>query len=60
MSSSKDNIRIAKNTIVVYIRLIVTAVIGLLTSRYVLQILGASDFGLYSVIGGVIAMFTFI
>ena len=44
----------------VYVRLIVTAIIGLITSRYVLQILGASDFGLYSVIGGVIAMFTFI
>ena len=57
---NSDNMRIARNTIVVYFRLVVTAVIGLLTSRYVLQILGASDFGLYSVIGGVIAMFTFI
>lgn len=60
MSTGTDNIRIAKNTIVVYLRLIITAVIGLITSRYVLQILGASDFGLYSVIGGVIALFTFI
>ena len=60
MSVSKDNATIAKNTIIVYIRLIVTAVVGLISSRYVLQILGASDFGLYSVIGGVIAMFTFI
>lgn len=57
---NNDNIRIAKNTLVVYFRLVVTAIIGLLTSRYVLQILGASDFGLYSVIGGVIAMFAFI
>lgn len=56
----KDNIRIVKNTIIVYVRLVVTAIIGLITSRYVLQILGASDFGLYSVIGGVIVMFTFI
>jgi O-antigen/teichoic acid export membrane protein len=60
MAANKDNIKIAKNTVVVYVRLIVTAIVGLLTSRYVLQILGASDFGLYSVIGGVIAMFTFI
>lgn len=56
----KENIRIAKNTIIVYVRLIITAIVGLLTSRYVLQLLGASDYGLYSVIGGVIAMFTFV
>ena len=60
MSRSNENIRIAKNTLVVYARLIITAIIGLVTSRYVLQILGASDFGLYSVIGGIIALFTFI
>lgn len=45
----KDNIRIAKNTIIVYVLLIITAILGLLTSRYVLQLLGASDYGLYSV-----------
>ena len=60
MSAETNNIRIAKNTIIVYLRLAITAIIGLLTSRYVLQALGASDFGLYSVIGGVIALFTFI
>lgn len=60
MSVSRDNATIAKNTIIVYVRLVVIAIVGLISSRYVLQILGVSDFGLYSVIGGVIAMFTFI
>lgn len=60
MPVNKDNLRIAQNTVIVYIRLIVTAIVGLITSRFVLEILGASDYGLYSVIGGVILMFTFI
>lgn len=54
------NRRIAKNTIYMYIRLFTTIVIGLYTSRLVLDILGVSDFGLFSVVGGVLAMFTFI
>ena len=48
---------IAINTIVVYVRLIVTSAIGLLTSRFVLQTLGISDYGLYNVVGGIIALF---
>lgn len=39
-----------------YIRLIIVTIIGLLTSRYLLQALGANDFGLYSVVGGLIAL----
>lgn len=52
--------RIAKNTIVVYARLFLTTIIGLLTSRFALQALGISDYGLYNVVGGVIAMFSVI
>lgn len=54
------NKRIAKNTIYMYIRLFTTMVIGLYTSRMVLEILGVSDYGLFAVVGGVLAMFTFI
>lgn len=43
-----------------YIRLFTTMVIGLYTSRLVLEILGVSDYGLFAVVGGVLAMFTFI
>lgn len=52
----KNNKRIVLNTGVMYIRLIVTTIISLLTSRYVLLALGASDFGLYTVVGGLISM----
>lgn len=54
------NKRIAKNTIYMYIRLFTTMVIGLYTSRLVLEVLGVSDYGLFAVVGGVLAMFTFI
>ena len=54
------NKRIAKNTIIVYLELFITMAVNLITARLVLQALGASDYGLYNVVGGVIAMFTFI
>lgn len=52
----RENKKIFINTGVVYAKLIVTTVIGLLTSRFVLQALGVDDYGLYSVVGGLIAM----
>ena len=59
-SVSESNKRIAKNTLIVNIRLFVTMIVGLFTTRYVLQALGASDYGLYNVVAGVLAMITFI
>lgn len=56
MSSNRT---IAKNTIFLYFRMILLLVIGLYTSRVVLQTLGVSDYGLYSVVGGVVAMMGF-
>lgn len=55
-----NNKRIVVNTLIVYTELFITIVVNLVLSRLVLQALGSSDFGLYSVVGGVIAMFTFI
>ena len=55
-----DNKRIAYNTIVIYVKLILSVVIGLLTSRLVLQALGASDYGLYSVVGGIVTLLNII
>jgi O-antigen/teichoic acid export membrane protein len=55
-----SNKRIAVNTLIVYVELFITIVVNLVLSRLVLQALGSSDFGLYNVVGGVIAMFTFI
>ena len=54
---SSDNRRIAKNTLIVYARLFLSTIIGLITSRIVIQVLGISDYGLYNVVGGVIALF---
>ncbi len=55
-----DNRRIAQNTLIVYVRLILTTAVGLLTSRFVLQALGVSDYGLYNVVGSIIGLFAFI
>lgn len=60
MAIESGNKRIAKNTMIVYVRLFVTTIIGLVTSRFVLQALGISDYGLYNVVGGVVAFFAII
>jgi len=59
-SNSENNKRIAKNTLFLYIRSILTLGVGLYTSREVMAQLGVSDFGIYNVVGGVIVMFSFI
>ena len=56
----ENNKKIAKNTLILYAHLAFTMVVGLLTSRYVLQALGASDYGLYNVVGSVISMYAFV
>lgn len=50
--------KIAKNTIILYARTIVTMFIALFTSRIVLQNLGVEDYGLYNVVGGFVALIT--
>lgn len=54
------NKRIVKNTIFLYFRTLVILVVSLLTSRVVLNALGVEDYGIYNVVGGVVAMFTVI
>ena len=55
-----NNKSLAKNTLYLYLRTFITMIVGLYASRIVLQVLGASDFGLYNVVGGVLTMFTMI
>lgn len=57
---NNNNKQIAKNTLFMYLRMGVTMLVGLYVSRVVLQQLGVEDYGLYNVIGGIIAMFSFI
>ncbi len=55
----QENNQIAKNTLILYFRMFITLIISLYTSRVVLKALGIVDFGIYNVIGGIVAMFSF-
>lgn len=59
-NNSQNNKRIAKNTMFLYIRMLFTMGVTLFTSRVILQTLGVEDYGIYSVVGGIITMFAFI
>lgn len=56
----ENNKRIAKNTLFMYFRMLLTMVVSLYTSRVVLKTLGVEDFGIYNIVGGVVVFFTFI
>lgn len=58
--TSANNKRIAKNTLFLYIRMFVMMLTALFTSRIVLDVLGAADYGLNNVIGGVVVLFSFL
>ena len=55
-----DNKRIAKNTILLYIRTFFVMLISLYTSRVILNALGVEEYGIYSVVGGLVSMFSVI
>lgn len=57
MVTSENNKRIAKNTLFLYIRTLFVLLVSLYTSRVILRVLGISDYGIYQVIGGLVAMF---
>lgn len=60
MPELSDNKRIAKNTLLLYLRMFYSLLISLFTARVVLQALGFTDYGLYNVVGSVTTMFTFL
>ena len=55
-----SNKLIAKNTILLYLRMIIIMLVSLYTARIVLIYLGISDFGIYNIVGGVVIMFGFL
>ncbi len=55
---SQNNKRIAQNTLLLYCRMLLLMVVTLYTSRVVLSALGIEDFGIYTIIGGVVTMFS--
>lgn len=50
----------AKNAALLYFRMLLTMVVGLYTSRVVLQALGVEDFGIYNVVAGFVSLFGFL
>lgn len=50
--------RVAKNTALLYLRMIIVMMVGLYTSRVILNVLGISDYGIYNVVGGLVGMFS--
>lgn len=57
-NTTANNKRIAKNTLLLYFRMLLILIVSLFTSRIVLKILGVNDYGIYNVVGGVIAIFS--
>lgn len=59
-NTSFNNKRLAKNTLVLYVRMLFLMAINLYTSRLVLATLGITDYGIYNVVGGFVALFTMV
>lgn len=55
-----NNKRIAKNAAALYFRMLITMLVGLYTSRVILQALGVENYGIYNVVGGFVSMFSLI
>ena len=56
---ANSNRRIAKNTLYLYLLMIITMIVSLYTARVVLLALGADDYGIYNVVGGIVVLFSF-
>lgn len=60
MKNETENKRIAYNSLFLLLRMVLLTLVSLYTSRVVLHSLGASDYGLYNVVGGIVVMFVFL
>ncbi len=60
MPTQVNNQRIAKNTLLLYGRMLLIMAVSLYTSRVVLNTLGVEDYGIYNVVGGIVTMFAFL
>lgn len=52
--------RVAKNSLILYVRVMITMLITLWTTRIVLNSLGEEDYGIYNVVGGIVVLFSVI
>lgn len=60
MNQEANNKRIAKNTLLLYFRMILIMLVSLYTSRVILAELGVEDFGIYNLVAGVVVLFSFL
>ena len=60
MERTSNNRRIAKNTLLLYVRTFFVMIISIFASRIILQALGVEDYGVYNVVGGVVSMLSII
>ena len=60
MATISSNRTIAKNTLLLYLRMALTMLVSLYTSRVILSVLGVVDDGIYSIVGGTVSMFMFL
>lgn len=60
LTEGSNNKRIAQNTLMLYLRMGVSMIVGLFTTRIILQALGVDDYGIYGVVGGIVVFMGFI
>ena len=60
ISVKTSNSQIAKNTLFLYVRMLLTILANLYAVRVIWQVLGIDDYGVYNVVGGIVAMFAFL
>ena len=56
--NESNKIKIARNTLMLYIRMVLVMAVNLYTSRIILQALGVTDYGIYNAVGGVVVFFS--
>lgn len=55
-----NNLRLAKNTLTLYFRMLMSMLVSLYTSRVTLEVLGVEDYGIYNVVAGIVVLFSFL
>lgn len=60
LENTSNNKTIARNTLMLYVRMLITMFVGLFTSRIVLNALGFTDYGIYNLVGGLVTMLSFL
>lgn len=58
--ATSDNRRIAKNTLMLYMRMLLSMMVSIYTSRIVLNVLGIEDYGIYNIVGSVVGILSFL